>query len=255
MLAESKKLKRQIKQLEKIIDKMPVGDLQVAKNGKYLKWYIGYGKERMYLPKSDYELARNLARKKYYKLKLNNLLREKRAIDYYLRHHDKDALDREIKFVNSFEYKDLLGKIYYSQKDELTRWMNEPYKKNTSHPEDLIHDTIAGYNVRSKSEALIVSYLTKYQIPHRYDCLLNIGDVYVFPDFTIRHPKTGEIIYWEHFGMVDKPEYLETFIRKIRNYISVGILPGKNLIITTETEKNPLSYGQVERAIRQFLSY
>lgn len=34
----------------------------------------------------------------------------------------------------------------------------------------------------------------------RYECLLKLGDSAYYPDFTIKHPKTGKTYYWEHFG-------------------------------------------------------
>ena len=60
--------------------------------------------------------------------------------------------------------------------------------------------------MRSKSEAMIAMSLYVQKIPYRYECELKLGSITLFPDFTIRHPETGEIFYWEHFGMMDKPD-------------------------------------------------
>ena len=37
-----------------------------------------------------------------------------------------------------------------------------------------------------------------FNIPFRYECALTLGNTTVYPDFTIMHPNTGELIYREH---------------------------------------------------------
>ena len=252
MTKESVRLDAEIVLLTKEIEKYPPGDFSVHKNGKYVKWVIKYNDKLEYLKKNEWKLAKLLAKKKHLNIRLNMAIRERRAIEYYLRHHDKDAIRKEQEFLNSDLYKPLSPSTYVPLKKQLENWMKEPYEQNSSYPEKLIHDTIGGHKVRSKSEALIVSYLVHHLIPYRYECKLYINDVYVYPDFTIRHPITGEIYYWEHFGRLDDPKYLEKFITKMKLYISAGILPGKNLIITTETRKIPLTYTEVEKMIKQY---
>lgn len=91
-------------------------------------------------------------------------------------------------------------------------------------------------------------------IPFRYECALPLGDTIVYPDFTIRHPVTGEIYYWEHFGKMDNPKYAQNCMYKLQNYTSHGILPGINLITTYETQKKPLTSETIERVISEYLS-
>lgn len=62
---------------------------------------------------------------------------------------------------------------------------------------------------------MIASYLYIKKIPFRYECALYLNGVLVFPDFTIRHPKTGEVYYWEHFGLIDQPSYVKRTMEKI----------------------------------------
>lgn len=251
-LMEAACLGNHITSLKKQINMLPPGELQVFRNGKYIKWYVCYGKNRVYLPKKEWEHATQLAKKKHLQTQLINAEKEKRAIEYYLRHHDKDALQKELEFLNSDLYKNLLPSTYLPKSKELEAWMNAPYDRNMSYPDHLIHDTFAGHKVRSKSEAIISTFLTKNLIPYRYECCLQLRDIYVYPDFTIRHPETGKTFYWEHFGLVDNPDYLNKFIEKIKLYISCGILPGNQLIITTETREQPLSQELVEKLIKQY---
>lgn len=48
-------------------------------------------------------------------------------------------------------------------------------------------------------------------------------------------------MYWEHLGMMDDSNYVENALQKIALYEQNGIFPGKNLILTYETGKNPIN--------------
>jgi hypothetical protein len=74
----------------------------------------------------------------------------------------------------------------------------------------------------------------------------------LYPDFTTRHPKTGQVYYWEHFGLMDQPEYINRACQKIKMYCENGIIPGINLILTYETKENPLSIDQVEKIVKEY---
>lgn len=108
--------------------------------------------------------------------------------------------------------------------------------------------------MRSKSEALIDIALSTHQIPHRYECALEISDTIIYPDFTIRHPRTGTTYYWEHFGLMDKPDYCKTASAKLEFYSLNGILPSIHLITTYESSEHPLSPLLIEQTIQQFFS-
>lgn len=62
-----------------------------------------------------------------------------------------------------------------------------------------------------------------------------------------------KIIYWEHFGMMDDISYRDNALLKIKMYINYGFLPFDNLIITYETQNEPLGYQRVENIIKSYL--
>ena len=68
----------------------------------------------------------------------------------------------------------------------------------------------------------------------------------VYPDFTFLSGKTGQEIYWEHEGMMDKQEYARTAVRKIESYQINNIYPGDRLILTFETEQSILNSKIIE---------
>ena len=96
--------------------------------------------------------------------------------------------------------------------------------------------------------------LYKNKIPFRYECALQLGKMIIYPDFTIRHPNTGEVYYWEHFGKMDDREYSHKVFAKLNSYNTYGIVPSLQLIMTFETKDNPLSSETVENIIEQYFS-
>lgn len=113
------------------------------------------------------------------------------------------------------------------------------------------HKTITGELVRSKSESIIYMHLYMNQIPFRYEEVMRLGQTNYYPDFTIRHPKTGEIYYWENFGLMDDPAYIQKTYNKLNVYALYGLIPGKRLITTYKTEKDPLSAEEVQELVQK----
>ena len=115
-----------------------------------------------------------------------------RAIKYYLDHHQKVSNSSQM-IEESSEFQKLLSVNFTALNQELNQWMHAPYEKNKAYLEHLKHETCTGEYVRSKSEEAIYNCLCRNQIPFRYECELRLGDTILHPDFTIRHPRTGEI--------------------------------------------------------------
>ena len=253
MLKKHQLLEKQIEILEQQIAVLPEGKLIYTTNGKYDKWYQSDGHAKQYIPKENHMLAQNLALKKLLLLQLETLQREKLAVTSYLRHSNPNPHQKEISYINSLAYQKLVAPYHKLYNEEQEIWMSAPYSQNPVHPENLIHKTVSGNRVRSKSEAMIDTILCKYQIPFRYEALLDLGNVKYYPDFTILHPTTNEIIYWENFGMMDNPAYAQSTSEKLTNYISHGILPSHQLICTYETKEHPLSFDLVEKMVEHYL--
>lgn len=75
----------------------------------------------------------------------------------------------------------------------------------------------------------------------------------MYPDFTFLSPRTGQEIYWEHEGMMDKQEYARSAVRKIELYMKNGIYPGERLILTFETEQSMLNQKILESLAEKYL--
>ena len=249
---ETKRLQQQIDSLEKSLNDFPDGKLVCCHHGPYCKWYQSDGITKTYIPKSNRALAEQLAAKKYLSGILADLSHEKTALDFYLRHH-RPYSENSKQLLNEIPgYRELLSPYFKPDSQELIDWMNSPYEQNTNHPEHLLHKTDSGHLVRSKSEAIIASYLHANRIPFRYECALYLDTTLLFPDFTIRHPDTGELYYWEHFGLMDDPSYCKTVTTKLQTYITYEIIPSIQLITTYETQKNPLSTEVIHKIVEHY---
>lgn len=148
-------------------------------------------------------------------------------------------------------YTDLLATYNLNESNIVKDWCSENFSKSNYHPEKLIFKSPSGNHVRSKSEFFIDQALFLNQIPFRYECKLTLNDYEIYPDFTIMHPLTHKIYYWEHFGMMDNPSYSQNAFSKMNLYNSNGIIPGIDLIMSFESKNNPFTYEKAEAIINQ----
>jgi len=250
ILSRYQELKKQIQDIQKQLSTMPDGDLCCTNNGKYQKWYQVKNHIYTYIPKKQKEFAEQLALKKYLITLLEDLTKEKEALQNYLK-NTSDTPNAQ-KLLQQSEYNKLLQSYFQPSSQEISGWSKASYEHNTSHPEHLIHKCISGNIVRSKSESLIDMILYANKIPYRYECALQFDDATLYPDFTILHPRTNELFYWEHFGMMDKPSYVQKNNSRLQIYLSHDIIPGKNLIITYETSNHPLDLYTIEKILQVY---
>lgn len=252
MLAESQRLEKEIQSIEEQLKVLPKGNLFCARNGNHFKWYRSNEHNQTYIPKKERTLAEQLATKKYLLLLLKEIKNEKLAIDNYLRCHLPSPTPSEQLLTKNSEYQQLLLSNFKPLSQELEEWSKAPYPCNPKYQQQLTHKTLSGKFVRSKSEAIISTLLFLNKVPFRYECELQLGEIVIYPDFTIRHPKTGKLFYWEHFGRMDDWAYSKNVPVKLHTYIAHGIIPSIQLITTYETMQEPLSTEKVERIIMDY---
>lgn len=252
MLAEYKRLEEKISSIQNQLQSFPKEKLICAHNGKHFKWYQSNGHTKTYIPKKNRAFAEQLAIKKYLTSLLKELSQEKAAIEFYLRHHNSNSCITNQLINDDLGYKELLSPYFQPLSQELLGWMTSPFEKNEHYPDLLIHRTASGNMVRSKSEVLIDMALYMHKIPFRYECALHLEGVTYYPDFTIRHPKTGAYYYWEHFGLMDEESYVQKTFSKLYSYSTNGLIPSINLITTYETKDNPLSIEMIEKIIEYY---
>lgn len=251
ILSEYQRIDNQIQSIRKEISKLPSGKLICCNHNNHSKWYHSDGHYKSYIPKNERSYAEQLAKKKYLNLLLGDLENEKISLEFYLRHHNPTDKSLEL-LTEPSEYQKLLAPSFQPLEQELNEWMHADYERNTYHEENLIFKSSSGNILRSKSEMMIDILLHIHNIPFRYESALYIDENPIFPDFTVRHPKSGQYYYWEHFGLMDNLTYAKNACSKIYTYTSHGIIPGVQLITTYETQDTPLGAEVIEKIIEHY---
>ena len=260
----------------------PDGVLKIIKHNKQWQYYCkgieqGEGKKRMereeekkrtereevkkqeekertnefqYIHKDNLKLAEQLAQKRYDEKILQMAIKEKSMIDTLHKFYQNNSINSIFtKLAKSRQQ--LIIPIEQPIDEYLQEWLNASFPENGFREEMPEYYSAKGEQMRSKSEVLIANMLDRYKIPYRYEKPLYLeGMGTIYPDFTILNLQTREEIYWEHFGMMDDPEYLEKAIRKMNKYEQNGYLLGQRFIVTYETVFGPLNMKVVEKKIK-----
>lgn len=250
-----RKLEKEREAIEGKLAKLPLGDFKCYKNGKYFKWYIveKQEKRRTYLHSEDRVLAEKLAQRGYLESKLDDIKHEIEALNRYIRYHRKDL--KSVKFANKNSgYLALVQPLLELEDAALREWATK-YKRLDYKMDQLKCKALDGNFYRSKSEAFIATRLYERGIAFRYECAVQLEDGRtVYPDFVIKHPRTGELYIWEHLGMMDVAEYRQHNVTKIMEYMESGYQLGRNLILTTEDEMQRLDIEEVDRIIEWYFA-
>ena len=118
----------------------------------------------------------------------------------------------------------------------------------------LIHRTLKGDLVRSKSEVIIANMLYEAGIEYEYEKELNLGEDGVrIPDFTIEDAESGLCFYWEHCGMLGDAAYNKHWQEKQALYKKHGIIEGENLIVSKDSLNGGIDSAAIKHLIDQYL--
>ena len=124
----------------------------------------------------------------------------------------------------------------------------------------LVHRTSKGLAVRSKSELLIAEALGTAGVDFEYEKPLTLESQTRYPDFTIEDEISGRTIYWEHLGMLSKPEYRDAWKKKLTWYQNNGISlldehdDGDTVLITTnDSDESGLDMNHIKMLISEVI--
>ncbi len=224
------------------------GTLVVAKRGGSVKYYLQteHGKKRRYLPKTQDKAIRRLAQAEYDK----SFLKAAKTLMKSLKTIEKAGAERSAAELYraltrpyddlSKERKQLVIPYILPTEDYIREWENKPMEPFPVNEEQTFFLTEKGDKVRSKSEKIIADKLFHEGIPYRYEAVLDLQGVKVHPDFTLLDTKERTEIYFEHFGMMQDPDYCRNALNKIAHYEKCGCRLGRELLCTFESAENPL---------------
>ena len=235
----------------------PQGHLRIAQanKGKKIQYYHFTNPKDLkgkYIPHSKIAFAQKLAQKDYDEKLIKLLEKQIVLIEKYLRSNENKI--NELYTKMSYTRQQLVNPVTLPDSLYIKEWKNVTWQgvSYNTQTEDLT--TANEEHVRSKSEVIIADTLKRMNIPYRYEYPLELKDGRtIYPDFLCLNVRTRQEFYWEHFGMMDDPEYLERTIQKLKLYSENKILPGKNLIITLESQTSPINMRQIETLIKEFL--
>ncbi len=109
-----------------------------------------------------------------------------------------------------------------------------------------------GELMRSKSEKILADLFAGRGIPYVYESRIELrkGKI-IYPDFLLLNVQQRKTYVYEHFGMIDNPEYAENMIEKINLYQECGY--GNKLLLSMETSTRPLNTKSVEKMLSCFV--
>ena len=260
---EVTKLEEMLQEIDAFLNEAPDGCLKWQKKEGKIYYYQQYRMQekagekwgRKYIRKEEESLAKRLAQKHYYSSV--KIIAEKQlgALKQLVERYPDNKMEAVYDEL-SIERKCLVSPLQMSVKEIVKQWKEETYEQPTIYAENLKFETEQGELVRSKSEVIIANilYQNREEILYKYERPLKLKingmDKTIYPDFSMINKRTGKITYWEHAGRMDDPYYAENFVRKMNLYVSNGLLPGRDVILTFETQDSPLDIGVVKKLVR-----
>lgn len=200
------------------------------------------------------KLIENLAQKDYAEKLLKQLKRDREKVQKFINEYSLNSMEKVYEELAP-KRKKLVKPYILPDEEFVNQWMQTSYNKKEIMVEvgsEIV--TEKGEVVRSKSEKILADKLNLMNIPYHYEQPLFLnGYGTIHPDFTVLNKSTRKEYYWEHFGLMDNPEYCEKAIKKIETMQKNGIYIGEKLIVTFETQSHPLNMKIVENTIKKYL--
>lgn len=251
-------LEKTIDELTRRIEAAPEGKLRIAEKGTRTEYYHRLSpSERTgrYIRKSDSDTITALAQKEYDK---HALERAKKELDLCLRiiNFYPDGTIESTASDISDKITELVAPYYLPDNEFFEWWLDLPARFLKLKEENKRFGSGSSIRTRSKSEHILTTELKKFKLPFLYEkgLFLPVTRKWIYPDFTILNPETREEILWEHFGMMDDPEYANNAIEKINRYEINGFHLGHQLIATFETRDHQLDIALIEGIISDIAS-
>lgn len=218
---------------------LPRGTLRYTETDKTVQFFRRTDKKDFtgtYIPATDTQTPRLLAQKGYFKEVVKASESDLNQISKAIKLLSGLKLESKVngKYLPETE-KHLVTPLILSDRDYALAWLNDRSPVLDAFGE-LKVATGLGFNVRNKSEGMIVDVAVSHGIPLKYEPELTLPDgTYFRPDFVILDLRDRSEIYIEHFGFIDNKEYRDKMCRKINRYARNGIIIGKNFIPAFET--------------------
>lgn len=247
-------LSKLVEAKEIAVAKAPEGTLKIHIHNGNPRYCMktNESKSEIYLPNEDYAKALSLAQKSYDKKVLMAARAELKSLERINGFYEKAVLPEACYPALSPLRMKLVKPVVLTDEQYIDKWKKEHPPRATRKPET-VYVTQKGDKVRSRVEILISDRLFTAGLTYQYETPLAINGLVYHPDFCVLNLRQRKTFWWEHFGMMDDPDYLEDAILKLNRYAQNGIIIGRNLIATFETIANPFNTSQIDQLIQAFL--
>lgn len=248
-------VKRKIRILKDNLISAPEGVLYIKHDGEVTRFYCklsDQSKLRYLSSLSDNELITKLSNKKYSLQSLKAAEEELKILNRLLKHENDnplsgiyDKLDASVRtLVKPVE-------ISVAEKIRLFKLRIPVDKSQFIRTGQNVIKTTRGEYVKSMAEFIIAETMLRYDVPYIYEDKVKTPDNQIYkPDFTAINIRTGKIMLWEHFGMLENYKYLKDNIMKLESFRMMGCYPGNGLIITMSSKQQPLKEETVDYIVR-----
>ena len=243
------------------LKKAPEGNVKVKPcHKKYYQYFIAVQKKGPEQPLSyqyagpeKMPLVSKLIQKNYYQSILNYLDPALRKLQSFINWYDPNKLSTLYDRLPEARKKHI-HPLVLPDNEYVQEWLQSLDPQQNSYP--VITDILTnkGESVRSKSEKIIADKLSAMGIPYVYEapCVLN-GFGTIYPDFTVLNVRLRKTFYFEHFGLMESPDYVLKVIKKLTAYAQNDFWFGDGLLYTFESENSLLSTSMLDDMIRKYL--
>ena len=253
----AEKLRLYIADCERFLKRAPEGKLRSITIDKQPRYYVRYSNKdtngKYLSSKTDIKHIKLLARKHYCEKVLKEARIELKKIEDLLAYEQTQPIPMQYLELKQAE-KALIEPFEEPMEDRIKRWQSAMPDVVPPKEGSYVIPTKRGEYVRSKAEYNIANALYANKIPYKYEpSYMSKDGTYSRPDFQVMNPSTGEILYWEHFGMLDKAYYVKDMINKLNGFEESELYPGKGLIVTFDDGTHPLTQDHILQIINDLL--
>ena len=261
-----KQLKKVLSHIQKNQENLPPGHLKISQKKNHVEFYHiteqGVSRGR-YISVKNRDFAARLAKKDYDIQLVRLLKREINLLEMILQQTKSFSAIQKLYDDLCPARQALIQPVTLTDEQYRNQWLAATWERKSFAEDVPKYFTANEECVRSKSEVIIADALLRHGVPYRYDFPLKLrtessarrrnSEITFYPDFLCLNLRTREEFFWEHFGLMDDEEYSNNAAGKLNLYAENGIYPGRKLIITMETQNEPLNTKTVDKLIKEFL--
>ena len=238
------------------IEKAPPGSLLISTSHGIPYYYQKQpdSVRKLISPSTQSPLIANLARKEYYSKIKHEAESELKAVNKLLSIKNRQTIPKVYENLHP-EKKKFVNQCEETREASLEKWLSMPEPDHEPESGKYYIPTKRGELVRSMNEYKIANALFDAGIPYKYEFPYKaLNGKTLRPDFYVHNINTDQTYFWEHFGMMNNPQYvLNSFLYKITLYEAGGIILGKNLIATFSGGEYELSEEAISDLIQTYL--